>query len=105
MKILHAYGLFLALIAIVPEYIAMGMLGSRKYLDQYNAPPLEKRREFAKQILKAVDIYTKPVDKDAIRKEAAGVLGLENLTPEQALQLKNALQYLMKLPQTELSRA
>lgn len=74
--------------SVVDDYVAHGMLGRGAYLDEYMAHPLEKRREFARKILKAVNIYAHAKSEDERLIEAGEALGLNKLSPEQATKLK-----------------
>lgn len=88
----------LAIMTGVPEYIVQGMLGRRQYLDQYMRVPLDKKREFARKILRAVSIYRDEKDKEELLEEAGQILGLGKLTPEQARAIKETLSMFMKMP-------
>lgn len=65
-----------AIKAGVPEYIVMGMLGRKKYLDQYMALTLDDKRAYAKKILKKVSIYADKADKTEIARQMAQVMGV-----------------------------
>ena len=58
----------------VDIYVAQAMLGRSEYLDQYDADPPEKRREAARKILKAVDIYAHAKSKEEKLIEAGETL-------------------------------
>jgi len=85
----------------VPEYVAQAMLGRHAYLMQYYRQPLEKRQEFAKKILAAVSVYADKQNKQEILQKAGQLLGLENVTEEQAMHLRGVLQDLMTLPKSK----
>ncbi len=88
----------------MPEYVAQGMLGRKQYLDQYLRMPLEKRQEFAKKILYAVNVYSDKADKQEVLQKAGQIMGFDNMTEQQALQLKDLLQGLLSKPKDTLSR-
>jgi hypothetical protein len=66
------------------------------------AHPLEKRREFARKILKAVNIYSHAKSEEEKLVEAGEALGIGKLTPEQANKLREVFGLFMKMPQYKL---
>lgn len=88
--------------SVVDDYVAHGMLGRGAYLDEYMAHPLEKRREFARKILKAVNIYSHAKSEEEKLVEAGEALGIGKLTPEQANKLREVFGLFMKMPQYKL---
>lgn len=49
----------LAIMAGVPVYVAQGMLGRKQYLDEYMRVPIDKKRDFARKILRQAFTRTK----------------------------------------------
>jgi len=90
----------------VPDYIVQGMLGRKKYLDEYNAQPLEKRQEFARKILKAVNLYADKADKQEVINKAAEIIGIDpSALDETKLQaFKGLLSQFSKLPVEKLDQ-
>lgn len=91
----------LATAAGVPEYITQGTLGRRQYLDEYLRVPLEKKREFARKILRLVSVYREKNQEQALE-DMGQLLGIEKLTPEQAAMLKEKLQWFLTKPMPKL---
>lgn len=91
----------MAITAGVPEFVAQGMLGRKKYLDQYMALPLEEKRDFAKKILRKVSIYSSEQDQAERRKNLSDMLGLE-VTPDLEAKLKAALFRLLDEPKSPI---
>lgn len=102
LKVLKKRYFSLAIGAVSSEYIVQGMLGRKQYLDEYNRQPLEKKREYAKKILKAVSIHIDEKDQEQMLEDAGKVLGLEKITPEQGRALKEALGIFMSKPPYKL---
>lgn len=102
MKIYKKRFFTLAIAAGVPEFVVQGMLGRKKYLDQYMALPLDKKREFASRVLAQVSIYAEPQNKQVVRAQVAEVLGLENVDDKTLSTLKGLLQGFSKLPADKL---
>ena len=92
----------LAIASGVPEYIVMGMLGRKQYLDEYNRQPLAKKQEFARKILRAVNVYADEKTEEQQLEEIAKVMGVEKATPEQKARLKEALGIFMTMPEKKL---
>lgn len=80
------------------------MLGRKQYLDEYNRQQLEKKREFAKKILKAVSIHIDEKSEDERLTEAGKVLGIEKLTPEQAAKLRDTLHWALKIKSDHIDK-
>lgn len=95
----------LSITAGVPEYVAQGMLGRKKYLDQYLRLPVEMKQDFARKILEKVDVYAPKVDDTQKRKAVANVLGLDDLTPEQMTKLREKLFRMLDEPSGPLPKA
>lgn len=89
----------LAMAAGVPEYVAQGMLGRKRYLDQYDRLPLAEKQAFAKKILKVVSVYADKISDEEKRKQAAQILGLGDLSEEQAQKLRQVLFRLLNEPE------
>jgi hypothetical protein len=82
----------LAISAGVPEYVVQGMLGRKKYLDQYMALPLEDKRAFAKKILKIVSIYADKASQQEVLDRTSEILGMK-IDENTLKQLKEALAF------------
>ena len=74
----------------VPEYVAQGMLGRKKYLDEYMRLPLDKKRDTAKKILKIVEIYPSETDKQEVLDKTSEILGMK-IDENTLKQLRKAL--------------
>jgi hypothetical protein len=73
----------------MPEYIVQGMLGRKQYLDEYNHQPLNIRQQFARKILRAVNVYTTEKSEEEQLEELGKIVGgVENVSPEQKARLK-----------------
>lgn len=68
----------------MPEYVVQGMLGRKKYLDQYMALPLADKQAFAKKILKVVSIYADKADKQEVVKQMAQIMGIQESDLDEA---------------------
>jgi integrase len=88
----------------IPEYVAQGMLGRKQYLDEYMRLSLEQKRTFATKILKVVSLYNEKPNSDEVRKQAANVMGLDDLTPEQAEKIKSIFASMLAAPEDKLTR-
>jgi hypothetical protein len=87
----------------IPEYVAQGMLGRKKYLDEYMRLPLDKKAEFAKKILKIVEIYPSETDKQEVLAKASEMLGIA--VDEKTINaLKGLVANWQKLPDADKAR-
>jgi hypothetical protein len=59
----------------MPEYIVQGMLGRKQYLDEYNRQPLNIRQQFARKILRAVNVYTTEKSEEEQLEELGKIMG------------------------------
>jgi len=75
------------------------MLGRKQYLDQYLAHPLTERQVFYKKIAKHVGLFESREDEETKRKQAAELLGLDDLSPEQVQKLKGILWRMLNAPE------
>jgi hypothetical protein len=93
LKIYKKRWLTLAISPEVQAYTAQAMLGRGAYLKQYYILPLEKRQEYARKILKAVNPYADKADKQETVKQLAQMLGLkaDDLTDEKIAAIQGLL--------------
>ncbi len=66
-----------AISAGVPEYIAHGMLGRRKYLDQYLVLSLDEKRSWYQKIAKHLNLHESQAAKGEILREVSALLGTD----------------------------
>jgi integrase len=89
---------FTKAINVMPAYVAYAMLGRKQYLDQYLAHPLSERQAFYKKISKHVGLFESKQDEETKRKQAAEMLGLDDLSPQQMTKLKGILWRMLNTP-------
>lgn len=92
----------MAISAGIPEYVAQGMLGRKKYLDQYMALPLDQKREFAKKILRKTSVYASKEDEAEKRRALAEALGLPDLSAEQMSIIRGVFMRVLEQPKSKI---
>lgn len=102
MKVLKKRWFSLAIASGVPEYIVQGMLGRKQYLDEYNRQPLNIRQQFARKILRAVNVYATEKSEEEQLEELGKITDVENVSPEQKARLREVLGLFMKIQPNKL---
>jgi len=92
-----------AISAGVPDYIAHGMLGRKKYLSQYLVLRSDEKAAWYMKIAKHLSLYESKADKADVLAEASKILGME-LTEAKLQALKGLMGEFMRLGDRDLER-
>ena len=71
-------------------------------MDEYNLQPLNIRQQFARKILRAVNVYTTEKSEEEQLEELGKITDVENVSPEQKARLREVLGLFMKIQPNKL---
>jgi hypothetical protein len=71
-------------------------------LDEYNRQPLNIRQQFARKILRAVNVYATEKSEEEQLEELGKITDVENVSPEQKARLREVLGLFMKIQPNKL---
>ena len=71
-------------------------------MDEYNRQPLNIRQQFARKILRAVNVYTTEKSEEEQLEELGKITDVENVSPEQKARLREVLGLFMKIQPNKL---